>query len=88
MAKVIEGGIITGISYESGLPILIIKECSLSKAYLNPKVIPDEYRDRLVNMKILFMEGDFPAQCPNLFFPSRVVIKGAYSQLDFQLNLG
>jgi len=83
-----EGGVIKRIIYERGLPLMIVEGKSNStKVYLNPKVIPDEYMDNLINMKILSMEGDFLPQNIDLFFPSRIVLEGKSTQLDFQLSL-
>jgi len=91
MSKAIEGGIIKRIIYERELPFMVIegKSCG-AKVYLNPRVIriADEYRDNLINMTILSMEGDFSPQNRDLFFPSRVVLKGECAELDFKLLLG
>lgn len=89
MSQVIEGGIIKEIVYERGLPFMIVEgESCSTKVYLNPKVISDEYSGNLINMRILSMEGEFLPQDGSLFFPSRVVLKGESTQLDFQLSLG
>ena len=88
MSHPIEGGVIKRIIYERGLPFMIVEGKSRStKVYLNPKVISDEYSDNLVNMTIVSMEGDFLPQNKDLFFPSRIVLEGKSTQLDFQLSL-
>lgn len=87
MSKAIEGGIIKRIIYVRQLPFMIVEgEFRSTKVYLNPRVISDEYMDNLINMKILSMEGDFLPQNEDLFFPSRIVLEGKSTQLDFQLS--
>lgn len=81
------GGVVEGLAYRSGLPIMIVSlgEGGFNKfnIYLNPKIKPELKEP--VGKEILLIEGEFLPQDGSLFFPHLIVMVDENELTDHKL---